>query len=217
VAKAFYERYSEEGDRVLDFCAGYGGRLLGCLTLRRYYVGFDPCRSQALGLRRTHTTIKDLGLATSHATVDQVCAEEGMRSERARSFDLIFTSPPYFDREKYSSEPTQSYVRYPTYSEWREGFLERVIAESHRVLKPGGFLILNVADSQNAPVARDTKRYAKKWFRLAKTYWLRLNALPYTSRLNGTGRYHHEPIFVFDVRHCRLRMLASELPDHWRP
>src|SRR5205085_207140 len=32
-AKAIYERYSKSGNTILDFSAGYGGRLLGCMPL----------------------------------------------------------------------------------------------------------------------------------------------------------------------------------------
>ena len=31
--------------------------------------------------------------------------------------DLIFTSPPYFDLERYSNDDTQSSVRFPSLSE----------------------------------------------------------------------------------------------------
>lgn len=44
VARNIINRFSRNGDVVLDFSAGYGGRLLACLTLDRAYIGIDPAR-----------------------------------------------------------------------------------------------------------------------------------------------------------------------------
>ena len=38
----------------------------------------------------------------------------------ADSVDLIFTSPPYFNTEKYSEDDTQSWVRYKKIDDWNE-------------------------------------------------------------------------------------------------
>ena len=39
--------------------------------------------------------------------------------------DMVFTSPPYFDREQYSEDDEQSFKSYPMYSDWRDNFLKR--------------------------------------------------------------------------------------------
>ena len=39
--------------------------------------------------------------------------------------DLVFTSPPYFNREEYSTHPEQSYIKYPNYQDWLDGFLDK--------------------------------------------------------------------------------------------
>lgn len=199
VAKAIYERYSLEGARVLDSCAGFGGRLLGCLPLPRYYVGYEPSRKQFQGLRRMFDTIRDLGLTSCQANLHLACAEDAIAKEAKGSFALVFTSPPYFDRERYSRDDSQSYVRYRDYKTWREHFLHRVLAESWRVLRKGGLLILNVANIKGAPIADDTKALAEPYFDLMTTHWLRLGRLPY--RRGATRQpYHHEPLFVFIKR-----------------
>ena len=46
---------------------------------------------------------------------------------RENTVDLCFTSPPYFDTEKYADEPTQSYIKYPSEKEWIDGFLTQTI------------------------------------------------------------------------------------------
>jgi hypothetical protein len=196
VAKALYERYSNSGNRILDFSAGYGGRLLACTTLPRHYVGYDPCILQVDGLQNTYNSLKSLELAQGTCEIRKVCAEDEMKLEHDASFDLIFTSPPYYDRERYSFEPSQSFIRYPNYKDWRDKFLRVVISESHRLLKPRGNLILNVTDIEDAPIASDTVKFAKELFILNTEYHLRLSTLPF-HRANGTIHYHYEPIFVF--------------------
>lgn len=62
--------------------------------------------------------------------------------------DLIFTSPPYFNLERYSNEPTQSSVSFQKLDKWLEGFLFETLRRSIRCLKSGGHLALNVADNR---------------------------------------------------------------------
>ena len=42
-------------------------------------------------------------------------------------FDTIFTSPPYFNTEKYSLHDTQSYLRYKKIDDWNTNFLHKTI------------------------------------------------------------------------------------------
>ena len=59
---------------------------------------------------------------------------------------MIFTSPPYFDVEKYSDEDTQSYKRYTTIDSWNENFLHKTIGKLIPTLKNDGILAVNIAD-----------------------------------------------------------------------
>lgn len=199
VAKAIYERYSSQLVRVLDFCAGFGGRLLGCLVLERHYVGYESNRSQFLGLKRMHSAIHGLGYTSCYVDLKMGCAEDLISKEASHSFDLVFTSPPYFNRERYSSDTGQSYVRYKDYITWRVHFLHHLIRESWRVLRKEGILVLNVANTEHAPIAEDTEMLARPYFDLIATHRLRLGRLPYRRGVS-TGAYHYEPIFVFAKR-----------------
>ena len=44
---------------------------------------------------------------------------------KKNSLDFAFTSPPYFDTEKYSNEKTQSYLKYSNINTWKESFYEK--------------------------------------------------------------------------------------------
>ena len=195
-AKAIYDRYSGNGDTVLDFSAGYGGRMLGCLPLNRRYIGIDPCAAQVGGLKRMLTKLKRLVQLKARAEIIMGCAEEVLPTIRANSASLVFSSPPYFDHEKYSDEPTQSYLRYPRYDEWLEQFIERVICQSRRVLKPGGFLVLNVADVEDYSVARDVERICSRSYAARGQFRLRLGRKPYLKHRSRLT-YKHEPVLVF--------------------
>lgn len=194
-AKVLIERHSRPGDSVLDFSAGYGGRLLGCMTLDRRYTGLDPSREQVRGNRAMARRLAGLGLGRCDPTVHRVPAEDGMRGFRNGEFDLVFTSPPYFDLEKYGVEPTQSYLRYPSYEQWVSEFLATCIAETHRVLRRGGTFLLNVADRKGRPIASDALRLGLERFELTMRYRLRMSMIPQV-RANGQV-YRHEPIFAF--------------------
>ncbi len=195
-AKAIYEKYSREGDRVLDFSAGYGGRLVGCLPLDRQYIGIDPCSEQVAGLKRTASKLRELALTFAQVLIIQGCAEDVLETFDSSSVSLVFSSPPYFDHERYSKESSQSYLRYPTYAEWRGSFLARVIQESHRILKLGGYFILNIADVNGHSLVRDASRLACALFQPVTTLQLRLGHKPYRRR-NEDDVFKHEPIMVF--------------------
>jgi hypothetical protein len=69
VSRALILRYSSSGNAVVDFAAGYGGRLVGCLTLARHYVGIEPCSHQVRGLTRCMRAIRKLKLSTATAEI----------------------------------------------------------------------------------------------------------------------------------------------------
>ena len=82
--------------------------------------------------------------------------------------NMVFTSPPYYDKERYSKDDNQSFIRYKTYDEWREGFLRGMIQNIHLFLRPGGIFFLNIADVRIesckvvANVQEDSLRIAKE-------------------------------------------------------
>jgi DNA modification methylase len=199
-AKAIYEKYSKDGDRVLDFSAGYGGRLLGCMPLDRLYIGIDPCSKQVRGLHKMISNLKALVEIKAETRIHHACAEDFLPTIRPSSISLIFSSPPYFNHERYSNEPSQSFVRYPTYHEWLNFFLKRIISESRRILKPGGYLALNVADINGFRLAEDALHIARDYFTLSETLMLGIGHLPYLRRRTNTV-CKYEPIYIMKKAH----------------
>ena len=62
------------------------------------------------------------------------------------TFDTVFTSPPYFNVERYSYDDTQSWVKYKEINEWNEHFLQRTLKNLWCSVKSGGYLLVNISD-----------------------------------------------------------------------
>ena len=140
-ADALYKHFAGSGARVLDTSAGFGGRLLGAIKAKVDYVGFDPSTPSYNGLQEI---IKDY--SDGSAEVFKKGSED---IDFLNEFDFAFTSPPYFDTEAYSDEPTQSYAKFPTKDEWREGFLLATINNTFNALKRNTVFCLNIQDVPN--------------------------------------------------------------------
>lgn len=180
IARALIAKYTLPGDRVVDFSAGYGGRLVGSLSLGCHYVGIEPCAPQVRGLSRCAAVIQKLGVAPGSAEIQRGCAEEELPKLPSRSAQLVLSSPPYFDWEKYSYQGTQSFVRYGSYSEWLNGFLAPAIGESYRILTLRGLLALNLPAHNRIPLLADVKQLASSiGFRIKTEYQMRLSKIPY--------------------------------------
>jgi len=109
----------------------------------------------------------------------------------------VFTSPPYFDRERYSIEDTQSWKRYGTSLElWLNGFLFKVIEKSFKWLKEGGRLILNINDVSNAPFCKRMLDYASSiGFKYEGVIGYEMTSRPGDGSLSDHIIY--EPMFVW--------------------
>ena len=73
-------------------------------------------------------------------------AEDADLTQYKDHFDIVFSSPPYFNVERYSYDDTQSWVRYKNIDAWNKEFLHKTIANVWPTLKKGGILAVNIAD-----------------------------------------------------------------------
>lgn len=194
VACALFERYSNDGGVILDPAAGYGGRMLGVFPLLRTYIGIEPNKNAYKGNLAMQRTLAN----EIRGAVELIhgCAEDIIPQFSTSSVDLVIFSPPYFRRERYSNEPNQSWLRYLTYEEWKSGFLERVLQQCQRILRPRGFLILNVANTESHPVANDAKTILRNLLRFHYCYQMMIGSVPY-HRNGKHGGFRHEPVYIF--------------------
>lgn len=197
VARALMQMYSRNGDTILDFCAGFGGRLLAALSLNRRYIGIEPSLATLRGLKRMAGKLSLLAGPRAGIKLLRGRAEKLLRRLPSKSVGLVLTSPPYFDRERYMMNGDVTIRLYADYEAWCDKFLRVTIEESARLLRPGGKLILNVADTSKYPIARDTQRIAADHFHLCEVYKLRIPIRSFQRRQLGRI-YRYEPVFVFE-------------------
>ena len=186
-AKLIYEKFG--GDVVWDMSCGWGGRLLGFLSASntKQYIGTEPSSKTYDGLQKM---VKDFSYLGKQVNIYKLGSEEYKPMEK--SLDLCFTSPPYFDTEKYSLESTQSFIKFPTENEWVNGFLKKTIQNCYIGLKENKYMLINIANTPKYDfIEKETIRIAKELgFVQEDTLQLTL------SSVMGAG-HKYEPIFVF--------------------
>lgn len=187
-AGAIYKRYCKSGSSVWDMSCGYGGRLLGAIAsgVVEKYTGTEPCLKTYNGLNE----MKNELCGEMNTEIHMIGSEEF--TPIGNSFDMCFTSPPYFNTEMYSDEKTQSYIKYPTQAEWNDGFLFKTIKNCMVGLKKDGILAINIANVKtHSSLEETTKKLCEKaGFRHIETLNLLLSSI-------SKGGYKSEPIFVF--------------------
>lgn len=154
-ARDIYKRFVKEGDKVLNPCAGWGGRLIGfasCLFTDVEYTETDPATETYNGLVK----IKDF-LRLGDNVKQYNLPFEDLPVE-ADYYDFVFTSPPYFDTERYSDEDTQSYVKFDSYDRWLQSFLQPMIDKILYCMKRGAKCLLNIGATRYS-IDEDLEKY----------------------------------------------------------
>ena len=138
-AKAVYDLF--EAKNILDFSAGWGDRLCGFLASDAVsYTGVDPNKDAVA----KYCDMLDYFYTDRDVTIFNECAEDVDYGDKM--FDLVFTSPPYFDLERYTTESNQSWKRYKKLDAWLKGFLFKSIEKAWNHLEKDGHLIINISD-----------------------------------------------------------------------
>jgi hypothetical protein len=150
-AAAIYEELLPTGGVTWDMSMGWGGRMLGALACEKVtkYIGCDPETRTFAGLERLRDDIKRLVPNRKLEIEIHCCGSETAQIKAAlpeSGVDLCFTSPPYFDCEKYSDEPTQSWVQFKTTDAWLTDFMGSTMDNCWHALKSGGIMAINIAD-----------------------------------------------------------------------
>lgn len=143
-ALKIYRSYCKEGDTILDTSTGYGGRLVGfmAVNLKGKYIGIDPNTKTHNGNLRM---VSELGFL-DNVELYNIPVEDIPINILKNRCDFAFTSPPYFTKEIYSNEETQSCIRYPTIEKWINGFLEPMIIVQYEALKNNCLSLINIQD-----------------------------------------------------------------------
>jgi tRNA1(Val) A37 N6-methylase TrmN6 len=143
-AAALYQLFDAKS--VLDFSAGWGDRLIAAMAKRIRYVGIDPNVRVFEGYRSIiefFSSNRNIN-PNNYKMIQSSFEDVNLGNEE---FDMILTSPPYFDFEIYNSEdPNQSINRYPDLDTWLNSFLLVSLNKAFFHLKIGGYMVINIED-----------------------------------------------------------------------
>lgn len=187
--------------RVLDFSSGYGGRMMGAMTsnMRYHYTGIDPNTKTYNGLVAMGELLNECnqgnGYEMHHLPSEEFDPEAG-------SYDCAFSSPPYFNLETYSDEPTQCMNRCSNLDAWFQLYVEPTLNMLHKALDNGAIYAVNIADYK---MGKDQFKIVDQWKELSKkagfeyqhTVQMMLNVRPGVGNGKKENGFKYEGIYIF--------------------
>lgn len=176
IARDIYCEYRAR--RILDPCAGWGGRMIGAASIGAFYHGFEPSARTFDGLCRLGEFLKSFETGFEFQIEKLPFEDADLEGSR---YDIAFTSPPYFDTERYSSEPTQAAIRWPTFGQFVDGFYLPMVEKASNAADGG--LLINIG-SRRYPMRKALVSAVGE--RVSEVSWLRL------SGSSGLGKHGND-------------------------
>lgn len=143
----FAKQATEKSDVLMgtlyDPCAGWGGRMLGTVAGGWRYIGCEPNPET---YQRLTSLVEFLNIGHS-VELHNIPAEQFDLNQLEHKPNIILTSPPYFDLERYTDHQDQSYVQYDTFESWRDGWYLPLIEHCLENTDFGGISAWNVMDT----------------------------------------------------------------------
>lgn len=159
----------------LDISAGWGDRLLSALLYTHLnsqfelYCGIDP--NPCL-----HPHYQEIIKTFNKSSKNQyILIQDGFETAKLPNtkFDLVFSSPPFFDLEIYSNVNANSIIKYKGEDAWFNGFLMPSLYKAEKYLEKGGYLVLYMGESQGT-------RYIPKMIKLLNEKMSNIGMFYYT-------------------------------------
>lgn len=159
----FYK--NESNLSLLDFSCGFGGRLIGSYCSKNIlkYTGIDPIETNI------QSNVSISRLIDEHAELRNnefksnfICgtAEDNIPILDDQ-YDVIMTSPPYFNKEIYSKDLTQCQIKYNEYNQWKDNWFLPVLSMAYDRLKIGGKMIVFASNYNRFTIGEDCKSILK--------------------------------------------------------
>jgi tRNA G10 N-methylase Trm11 len=129
-----YQRFKPNS--VLDPTCGWGGRMVGAVVSKvPHYIGIDlnqnlkePYKNMISNIPNIETVIE------TYIGCDAVTFDYSKLN-----YDMIFTSPPYFNIELYP------YTNKKTKQEWIDNFYKPLFLKTFEHLLVGGWMCINIS------------------------------------------------------------------------
>ena len=129
----------------LDISAGWGDRLLSAIFYKiKIYESCDP----NLDLHPCYTNMINTFLTESKKK-NFIIHKNGFLEAPFinKDFDIVFSSPPFFTLEIYSTYPENSVRKHSTEKEWCDNFFVKALIKAYNLLKKDGHMILYMGGS----------------------------------------------------------------------
>jgi hypothetical protein len=125
---------------ILDFTMGWGGRLMGaCLLNVKKYIGIDSNTF----LQEPYDKMVSFLKTKTNTEIELHFQDARTMDYGALEYDMVFTSPPYYNKELYPVEQKE-WNKKRTEEEWNEEFYKPLFQETWKHLKSGGYYCLNI-------------------------------------------------------------------------
>ena len=135
IAANIYQRYRPKC--VLDFTMGWGGRLVGALAAGvPRYVGID----NNVNLQKPYSDMVALLQPLANTKIEVQFADALIVDYSTIGYDMVFTSPPYYDLECYGGKESL----HKTKADWHRDFYKPLFSATYRGLEIGGHFCINV-------------------------------------------------------------------------
>jgi hypothetical protein len=121
---------------ILDFSAGWGGRLLAAMSMGIPYIGIDANTK----LEKSYEKMIETYEPTAKKSDIRLIFKPSEQVDFSKfKYDLVFTSPPYFMIEEYETMPA-----YKSKQNFLDTFFIPVAMSAWNNLLPGGNMALNM-------------------------------------------------------------------------
>jgi len=176
---------------IWDPSMGFGARMLGFIASFKegVYFGTDPAIETYNDLEKLKEEINE---KYSHEIHIQNTGSEKVELPENIG-DLVFTSPPYFDTEKYFNEDGQCWKDYPNLNDWKNIYLKKTFENAYKFLKKEGKMIINISEKYKKDII-DIANIAS--FVVEDEYSLLLSK-DHFSKKRGSKENKKEPILIF--------------------
>lgn len=198
VARKIYERYVPfQEATIFDFSCGFGSRMLGALSSKYnyQYIGVDPYEELYLRLLTFSNWILTTLKNNATSQIFNVGSEHFI-PKLVGKVDVSFSSPPYFNYEKYTESDSQSYIKYPTYEEWLQNYVVATIKNIYQYTKVGGLHLVNLEDTRRIKIVED-------WIDIASSEGFELESIELVPTLKRNSSKNENKLLVMKKRYRR--------------
>jgi hypothetical protein len=124
--------------KMLDFTAGWGGRLLGALATDTKYIGIETNTNLKDGYQGMMELCKRVGTAASAQMIWQSCLDVDFST---LDYDFVLTSPPYINLEMY-----EHMTPFKDNESYYKEFLIPMINKCLKHIKNDGAVCINISN-----------------------------------------------------------------------